>query len=43
MTSTAPLPTAVSARPQSVVLLPGEKFFVRRIPLTPGQDAAAQV
>jgi len=27
----------------SVVLLPGDKFFVRRIALTPGQDAAVQV
>ena len=43
MTSTALQPSASAARPQSIVLLPGEKFFVRRIPLTPGQDAAGQV
>ena len=44
MTSTAPQPIiAFSVRTASVVLLPGEKFFVRRIPLTPGQDAAVQV
>ena len=44
MTSTAPHPPpTASRRVSSVVLLPGEKFFVRRIPLTPGQDAAVQV
>lgn len=43
MISTAPQSSPPSVRTQSVVLLPGEKFFVRRIPLTPGQDAALQV
>ena len=43
MTSIAPQPFTTSARAPSVVLLPGEKFFVRRIQLTPGQDAAGQV
>ncbi len=43
MTSTATPPPLIPARAQSVALLPGERFFVRRIPLTPGQDAALQV
>jgi len=43
MTSTAPQTPAAAARPQSIVLLPGEKFFVRRIQLMPAQDVAAQV
>lgn len=43
MISTAPQSTTSTTRTQSVVLLPGEKFFVRRIPLTPGQNAALQV
>jgi hypothetical protein len=32
-----------AARAASVVLLPGEKFFVRRVPLAPEGDVAAQV
>lgn len=43
MISTAPQSSPPSVRTQSVVLLPGEKFFVRRIQLTPGQNAALQV
>lgn len=43
MTSTAPQSSISTARPSSVVLLPGEKFFVRRIPLAPGQDVTGQV
>jgi hypothetical protein len=43
MTSIAPLPSIANVRAPSVLLLPGEKFFVRRIALTPGQDAAGQV
>ncbi len=43
MISTAPQPSTSFVRTQSVVLLPGEKFFVRRIQLAPGQNAAEQV
>ena len=32
-----------SARPGAVVLVPGGKFFIRRVPLVPEGDAAAQV
>ena len=39
--STAVLNT--SPKPGAVVLVPGEKFFVRRLPLAPDGDVAAQV
>lgn len=32
-----------SARRGAIVLVPGEKFFIRRVPLAPEGDAAAQV
>ncbi len=41
MTAIQPPPN--STRAGSVVLLPGDRFFVRRIALTSDQDAAAQV
>src|SRR5437870_359131 len=34
---------ATSPRVNGVILLPAARFFVRRIPLVPGQDASAQV
>src|SRR5882762_7956229 len=35
--------TSPSARPGTIVLAPGEKFFVRRVPLAPEGDAGMQV
>lgn len=38
-----PAPRESAPHPSGVILLPGDKFFVRRVPLTAGSDPAPQI